>query len=1203
MRIERLAGQSTRVARNRRRLEREALIYVSIALGVLFLSLFYNKSAKMGATPYLNLNNLPNTQVVEKALTGVYANPQDRRLVAESIFEQARLSNLPNAGALNRISIDAQRAEQRGGTYFDERVALSREAIGFKGSLYQKELSSPKKLPAVSSHNLGDVKFKGYLKTVTGAPLANTLVTLSSNQVQDTVRTDATGMFQFSGLPTGATYRILPLKPTLEFAAQRFSASQSNLQFQAKPHTLRLLDPAHFRQIKPLVAVRSASDFYQYFIFTLIGFFGVFWLIHFIWHYRKFNGDGFILPLVMFLSGIGLAMMFSIPDPLRDMFRGFDTAQGIVSGALLMLLVSFLDIQRFGYETAEKGNRSFGWLGLAALFSLLLIVFGQGPEGSDAKVNIPLFLFAGPLIQPVELIKACLLMFFAGYLAHSWQFLRELDANVPSFLQKLGVRIPELGYLLPIVGGVVVSLIFFFVQSDLGPALIICTTFLAMYGIVRKHWIGVSGGFLGLIGGFWLMYLLFPRVGSRIQMWLNPWDNDAFGGSHLAHSLWGMASGGWMGLGLGDGNPNYMPSAHTDLVISAVGEEMGFWGVLLVLVLYGFLFLRGIWIARHAETRFGFFLATGITLSSFIQLFLIVGGTFGILPLSGVVAPFMSYGKVSIVIHFVFMGVLLQLSAKQHDNESIKEDFQIPMQITQWVVFVCLCLLGIRAVWVQLIKADEWAVKPTLVRQGDGLRGFEYNPRILAIRDKLPIGTIFDRNGIPLATSDTTLIRKFALQYRKIGVTAPSPSAERGYRYYPFKSLLFYLLGDWNTRVKWNAPNGLYAENRYLSLLRGYSNRPQEYIINDTKKDTMYAGTWYDYSPLLPFLRHRADSTNMDKFLDKNRDIQMTIDVALQQKMAEDVQFKAQSIGIRKGQRIAAAVLHASSGDVLATLNFPLPTQVYSDIADSIDAARRNRTLFDRAVFADKAPGSSSKIITALALFQKMGEQAKTLTERVIGNRRTETGYRRGEPLGNVRLEQAIVHSSNIFFAKAASTKIGPQVMTDLFNLFELTVQNQVFNRDEQIQALYKGKNLWQSGFGQGILVASPLQIARASATVANGGLYMPTRWLKSEPQTPVRVVTASQAQFIGDAMRGVVTRGTGKQLSGSPFKIHGKTGTAEQDGHPDHRWFVSYVPDGRGSHLAICVVVMDHGYTHSNPAAVLTETILQSAKATGWIR
>ena len=1202
-RIERLAGQSSRVSRNRRRLEREALIYVSVALVLLFLSLFYNKSKKIDALAYLNLNDLPNTQVVEQALAGVYPNKEDRRLAAESIFEQSRLTPLPNAGALNRIAIDAQRAELRGGTYFDERVQLSQESIGFKGDFYQQERKNPKALPAVSSHNLGDVRLKGFLKDPTGKPFANTLVTLQSDQISDTVRTDITGMFQFSGLTSNTTYRLLPLKPTFEFKAQRFTTSNTNIQFQGAVHTIRLLDPTHFRQIKPLVAVRSAADFYQQFILTLLGFFGIFWLVHFIWTYRKFNGDAFILPLVMFLSGIGLAMMFSIPDPLRDMPRGFDSAQGIISGAILLLIFSFLDIQRFGYETAEKGNRSFAWLGLAALLSFILIVFGQGPEGSDAKVNIPLFLFVGPLIQPVELIKTCLLMFFAGYLAHNWQFLRELDANVPNWMQKLRVRIPELGYLLPIVGGVAISLIFFFVQSDLGPALIICTTFLAMYGIVRKHWIGVFGGFAGLIGGFWLMYLLFPRVGARIKMWLYPWDNDAFGGSHLAHSFWGMASGGWLGLGLGDGNPNFMPSAHTDLVISAVGEEMGFWGVLLVLGLYGFLFLRGIWIARNAETRFGFFLATGITLSSFIQLFLITGGTFGILPLSGVVAPFMSYGKVSVVLHFIFMGILLQLSAKVHDNQSIKEDFKTPMRVAEWAVFACLSLLALRAAWVQLVKADEWAIKPTLVRQGDGFRGFEYNPRVLSIRDKLPIGTIYDRNGIPIATSDSTLIRKFSKDYKKIGIQIPAPSAERGYRYYPFKSLLFYMLGDWNSRVKWNAPNALYAENRYLSLLRGYSNRPQDYIINDTKRDTSYAGTWYDYSPLLPFLRHEADSTNMNKYLNKNRDIYMTLDVALQQKMAEDVQFKAKSMGLRPNQRIAAAVIHAASGDILATLNFPLPTQVYSDIADSIDAARSNRSLFDRAVYADKAPGSSAKIVTALALFQKLGDEAKNVTEQVTGNRRTEVGYRRGEPLGRVNLQQAIVHSSNIFFAKASADKIGPQTMADLFTLFEITVQNPIFNREEKIQALYQNKNLWQAGFGQGNIVASPLQIARAAATIANNGLYMPTRWLKSESNTPVRVVNASQAQFLQEAMRGVVTRGTGKQAATSPFKISGKTGTAEQDKHPDHKWFVSFVPDGKGSHLALCVVVMDNGNTRSSPAIALTETILQSAKATGWIR
>ena len=132
--------------------------------------------------------------------------------------------------------------------------------------------------------------------------------------------------------------------------------------------------------------------------------------------------------------------------------------------------------------------------------------------------------------------------------------------------------------------GVVLSLAFFFLQKDLGPALLIACMFLAMYAVARDRYLFAAAGLLLILSGFASGYYLhFPsNVAGRVSMWLSPWDNSVRGGEQLAHALWGFSSGGLFGTGLGLGDPQLMPAAHTDLILAALGEEWGFLGLFCV---------------------------------------------------------------------------------------------------------------------------------------------------------------------------------------------------------------------------------------------------------------------------------------------------------------------------------------------------------------------------------------------------------------------------------------------------------------------------------------------------------------------------------------------------------------------------------------------------------------------------------------------
>ena len=147
-------------------------------------------------------------------------------------------------------------------------------------------------------------------------------------------------------------------------------------------------------------------------------------------------------------------------------------------------------------------------------------------------------------------------------------------------------------------------------------------------------------------------------------MWLHPWDNADKNGAQLAQGLWGMATGGLWGSGLGLGRPEFVPRAGSDSVFASYGEQTGLIGGLVLLSVYALLLARGLHIARRAVTEFDRLLASGLTLLLALQAMIILGGVSGLTPLTGVTLPFVSFGASSLVADFFAVGLLLRLSAR-----------------------------------------------------------------------------------------------------------------------------------------------------------------------------------------------------------------------------------------------------------------------------------------------------------------------------------------------------------------------------------------------------------------------------------------------------------------------------------------------------------------------------------------------------------
>ena len=210
-----------------------------------------------------------------------------------------------------------------------------------------------------------------------------------------------------------------------------------------------LLTGEQFRQLKPSFVVRRPAQFRRALLIWIALFFAAFWAAHLWWSGRAFPGDSTLLPSILLLTGLGLNLMVSLRDPVRDSLLFVDFVQGVAAGCVLLAIASAFDYARL------LGKLTFVPLLASFALSALLIVFGYGPGLSDAKVN--LFGF-----QPVELIRILLILFLAGYFAQRWDILRHAREQRPrlALFNRLG-GIPPLEYTVPIFACVALSLLFF----------------------------------------------------------------------------------------------------------------------------------------------------------------------------------------------------------------------------------------------------------------------------------------------------------------------------------------------------------------------------------------------------------------------------------------------------------------------------------------------------------------------------------------------------------------------------------------------------------------------------------------------------------------------------------------------------------------------------------------------------------------------
>ena len=368
--------------------------------------------------------------------------------------------------------------------------------------------------------------------------------------------------------------------------------------------------------------------------------------------------DPILLPVATLLTMLGLVMIYRLdvaaaqraerndaPVPTPDVYAQLTwyAVATVLFVAVLVLVPDHRRLQRYTYTC-----------GLAGLVLLVLpLVPGIGATINGATLWIRI---GGQSFQPGEAAKILLTIFFAGYLVVKRDSLALVRRKV------LGLGLPRARDLGPILIAWGISLGVLVFERDLGTSLLFFGLFVSMLYIAtqRRSWI-VIGSVL-FAGGAYLAYLLFSHVRLRVTVWLDPWSYADAEGYQIVQSLYGLANGGILGAGLGQGFPAFVPFANTDFIIAALGEELGLTGLIAIILLYGVLVERGLRTAIASRDGFGQLLAAGLSIVLALQVFVIVGGVTRLIPLTGLTTPFLSYGGSSLVANWVIVALLLRIS-------------------------------------------------------------------------------------------------------------------------------------------------------------------------------------------------------------------------------------------------------------------------------------------------------------------------------------------------------------------------------------------------------------------------------------------------------------------------------------------------------------------------------------------------------------
>jgi cell division protein FtsW (lipid II flippase) len=1305
--------------------ERVFLLLITILLSLLFYRLytviqlrFADVDKRLNEGTMVNLNAANPALSFKKLLEKGYYFDDKRDIeliettVANNIGTGQRIDNI---GELNKrkYNIEADEAFEKGGESFKKRVDASRSLLGYTGDDSLRFIQERKNPPAMAASvdlKMGPHSIKGNIVNKE-QPVSGVLIKLEMILPQDSIlideptedvktvtekgngfvkvymldsagkkvlqsltgyaRTDASGGFEFKNLETGKAYKILPLQPGYQFGTSQGVQSLDEdavFTFTQAPHTIRLLSTRDFNILKKekSLIIRTPQEFNKWFWIIAGSFILSFFIIHILLSIQFKGADQLILPVIMMLTGLSFLTLMSLQDPLRDRFLAKDMLVYLGIGQAAMIVMLFFNIRRFTadswfyrmlvFKNNQKAANGWPWVVMAVTLLALTIKFGTGPEGSGVKVN--LFGF-----QPSEIVKYLMILFLAGFFAANEKLISEYTSWSKrwSFFSFALIAI-------------LVTLMLFLLLGDLGPAMVVCFTFIALFSFSRGDFMFMAGAVVTYVLASWIIknvwlaalvtaavvagvmlfkrrqlsesaimvlvimgafltidqipYLdkLFPgpvqRLVDRKAIWQDAWNNEVYGGDQVANGLWAMSSGGISGQGVGEGFAKTIPEAHTDMILPSMGEEFGWTGIVCIFVLFLLYLHRSVIVGRRTGTPFLFYLCAGIGISTFVQFILIAGGSTGALPLSGVSLPFQSYGGSSLAANLLASGFLLSASLVrgtpvQMGYISRQQDKNLVPALMAACIAIILLSVNVSR---YLFNNKKWVVQPSLVADKSGARMFSYNPRIAILMNRLKAGSLYDRDGVLLATSKPELVRK---QRSKLtvagaqGYNLDSAMHKRLDRYYPFEEQTFFWTGDANTGVFNGSSNGYFAEYEHAAELRGFklpttnynvtANRYREdrFLARGVKEMTVVKK---DYSALAPLLLAGINSKAVEDFKNRNRDVQLTIDAGLQTSIQRSI---AGDTSLRDN-RVSVVIMEAATGDVLTSAVYPLPP-VRNWEKLTMTTAEQNQlsswmTTSDLGFTYASQPGSTAKVLTSLAAFNKLGLEAANKRYTVSSAERIRTKGLEPDETGVITMQRAIVKSNNVYFIKLANQEHLQEEMATLYlktGMFLRGVGGYYYGRQTENAAQEeKWRTLWRKtefntkprynpnnirrtrakgisgmAWGQGELIATPAAVARLVSGVANNGTLLNNRYVLKVSDSALTVkpgIKITNDPRYAELMRAYMIEQSAPKAYTLGIAVAGKTGTPERiwkrqqinDG-----WYVFFAPKAKGTgNMVVCV-------------------------------
>lgn len=349
---------------------------------------------------------------------------------------------------------------------------------------------------------------------------------------------------------------------------------------------------------------------------------------------RRFypDGDKFLLIFASVLAVIGIATLYRL-DKMLAIKQLIWVTLGIIGYILIVAILP--DLRSFA-----KYKKIY--MIITLILMPLALIFGTTVGGAKNWIILGPFMF-----QPSEFGKISLVLYLASKLA-IYENKQTFKEDFKSLLEPALVAMFSLACMV--------------LQADLGSALIffgISVTMLYVATAKRKYVFTCLG--LSAVGAT-AAYFLFAHVKKRVQVWLDPWAYRYDQGMQIVQGLYGIASGGLFGSGLGHGYPEYIPVNDSDFIFAVICEEFGMIFAVGIMIIYFLLFYRGIRAAFVTDDKFSQLAAVGFSTMIACQTLVIIGGIFAVIPLTGITLPIISYGGSSILTTFFALGILQKIS-------------------------------------------------------------------------------------------------------------------------------------------------------------------------------------------------------------------------------------------------------------------------------------------------------------------------------------------------------------------------------------------------------------------------------------------------------------------------------------------------------------------------------------------------------------